>query len=121
MLYIRPFTSEDNLPEFLEAYHAGSLAYLAFAGKERVGHIFYRKEGEGLLIEQVESGGDTALFDGLIRAVCDAAAQSGLDRVRFAPGVSRETLAALGVPLDEKGVLTGLSAFLHNCSHCKLC
>lgn len=121
MLYIRPFTSEDNLPDFLEAYRAGSLSYIAFSGKEPVGYIFYRREGDGLFIEEVESGGDDALFDGLVRAVCDAAVQSGSDRVRFSPAVSRETLAKLGVPLDGEGVLTGLSAFLRNCKHCKSC
>ena len=84
-------------------------------------HIFYRIEREGFLIEEVESGGDDALFDGLVRAVCDAAVQSGSDRVRFSPAVSRETLAKLGVPLDGEGVLTGLSAFLRNCKHCKSC
>ena len=121
MLYIRPFTSEDNLPGFLDAYRAGALSYIAFSGKEPVGHIFYGIEREGFLIEEVESGGDAALFDGLVRAVWDAAVQSGSDRVRFGEAVSRETLAKLGVPLDGEGVLTGLSAFLRNCKHCKSC
>lgn len=121
MLIIRPFTSEDDLPEFAAAYAEGKLSYLAFAGKERIGHIFYRPAGELLIIEEVEAGGDSGLFDGLVRAVCDAAVQSGMDAVRFAPGVSREMLRALSVPVDETGLLTGLPAFLHNCKHCKFC
>lgn len=120
MLYIRPVTSEDNLPEFLEAFRQGKLAYLALSGKERVGHILYHKEGDMLSIEQVQAE-DEGLFDGLIRAVCDAAVQSGLPAVRFEPQVDRKILASLGVPLDEDGILHNLSAFLHNCAHCKLC
>lgn len=118
MLYIKPFTSEDNLPQFAEAFRQGKLSYIAFSGKEIIGHIFYHGEKDRLVVEEVESGGDLGLFDGLIRAVADAAVTAGLPAVEFGPAVDRTSLAALSVPLDDQNCLTGLPAFLHNCKSC---
>lgn len=118
MLYIKPFTSEDELPRFAEAFREGKLSYIAFSGKEIIGHIFYRARPDRLLIEEVESGGDLGLFDGLIRAVADAAVTAGLPCVEFGPKVDKASLSALSVPVDGQNCLGSLPAFLHNCKSC---
>ncbi|MGI5893091.1 MAG: hypothetical protein ACOX6P_00700 [Candidatus Merdivicinus sp.] len=120
MLYIRPYTSEDQEPDLLALREEGKLAYLAYAGKERIGCVIYHMEEEMLCIESVDAQ-EEALFDGLIRAVCDAAVQSEISAVRFEENVDRRILKNLGVPIDSEGILHEISAFLHNCSHCKLC
>ena len=121
MLYIRPCTSEDHYPEFEKAYQEGKLAYLAFSGREKIGHILYRKQGDSLLIEEVECGEDESLFDGLLRTVCDAAVQSGMDQVKLSPDLNAEIIKSLQIPVDAEGVLRNLPAFLHNCKSCRFC
>lgn len=118
MLYIKPFTSEDGLPQFAEAFREGRLSYIAFSGKEIIGHIFYRARPDRLFIEEVESGGDLGLFDGLIRAVADAAVTAGLPCAEFGPKVDKASLSALSVPVDGQNCLGSLPAFLHNCKSC---
>ena len=118
MLYIKPYTSADNLPEFDAAFRQGRLAYTAFSGRELLGWVFYRKEGDRLFIEEVEAKGDQSLFDGLIRTVCDAAVNSRLPAVCFGPKVDRSVLQALSVPVDREGRLDNLPEFLHNCARC---
>ena len=120
MLYIKPFTSEDDLPRFAEAFREGKLSYIAFSGKEIIGAVFYCARPDRLVVEEVDSGGDLGLFDGLIRAVADAAVTAGLPVLEFGPLVDRASLKALEVPVDEAGCLGSLPAFLHNCKHCNL-
>ena len=103
MLYIKPFTSEDDLPRFAEAFREGKLSYIAFSGKEIIGAIFYRARPDRLVVEEA-----------------DAAVTAGLPVLEFGPLVDRASLKALEVPVDEAGCLGSLPAFLHNCKHCNL-
>ena len=120
MLYIKPYTSEDRFPQFEEGWKNGKLYYVALAGEELLGWLRYRKLEDALLIEEVESGGDVNLFDGLMRAAFDAAVNIGLDRAYFAPEVDRAVLSELMVPLEEGNCVNSLSAFLRNCRKCKM-
>ncbi len=120
MLYIKPYTSEDRFSQFEDGLSKGKLYYIALSGKELIGWICYRKLEDAICIEEVESGGDADLFDGLMRAVFDAAVNIGLDRAVFAPEVDRGILEALKVPLDEENCVNSLSTFLRNCRKCKM-
>lgn len=120
MLYIRPYTSEDDFPQFAGGLKEGKLYYVALAGKELIGYICYRKKADELFIEEVESGRDADLFDGLMRAVFDAAVNSGMDRAEFSPQVDRGVLETLRVPLDSQNCVNSLSDFLRNCRKCKM-
>lgn len=120
MLYIKPYTSEDRFPQFEAGRSAGNLYYIALSGKELIGWLRYRKLEDALLIEEVESGGDANLFDGLMRAAFDAAVNIGLDRAYFAPEVDRAVLAQLLVPLEEGNCVNSLTTFLRNCRKCKM-
>lgn len=120
MLIIKPYTSEDQFPQFEGGLSEGKLYYIALAGNELIGWICYRKLEDAIRIEGGETGGDADLFDGLMRAVFDAAVNIGLDRAVLAPEVDRGILEALKVPLDEENCVNSLSSFLRNCRKCKM-
>ena len=120
MLYIRPYLSGDNFPQFEGGLREGKLYYIALAGKDLIGWICYRKLETAIRIEMVESGGDADLFDGLMRAVFDAAVNIGLDEAIFAPEVDRTVLDKLGVPLEAGNCVKSLSGFLRNCRKCQM-
>ena len=54
MLYIRPYRSGDNFPQFEGGLREGKLYYVALAGGELIGWIRYRKLEAAI---RIESGG----------------------------------------------------------------
>ena len=52
MLYIRPYTSEDDFPQFAGGLKEGKLYYVALAGKELIGYICYRKRRTSFLLKK---------------------------------------------------------------------
>ena len=120
MRYIRPYHSGDGFSQFEEGYREGKLYYIALAGKELIGYICYRKLETAIRVEAVESGGDDDLFDGLMRAVFDAAVNIGIEEASFAPEVDRAVLDRLKVPMEGDGCVKSLSEFLRNCKKCKM-
>lgn len=114
MLWIRPMREGDDF-----GFSGNALYHVALNGDQLLGYCKYQKRIDSFFIEQVIDGGDRDLFDGLVRAVLDAATKIGIDRAEFGPAVSRMRCLEIGLPLTDKNFINSLDDFLTNCKNCQ--
>ncbi|MEG2597819.1 MAG: hypothetical protein RR977_05250 [Oscillospiraceae bacterium] len=115
MLHLRPLKDGDHFEKL-----SGGLFYVALEGDKLLGFCKYRKDGDCVLIEQMEDGGDIDLFDGLLRAVFAYVLEVGINRARMSEQLDFEKLKKLLVPLDENHCINSLRDFLFHCKKCKM-
>ncbi len=115
MLFIRPMNDNDNFDNLKDG-----LFYIALDCDDLIGYCKYKKNGDAVIIEEIEDGGDINIFDGLLRAVFSYVMEAKVVSAEFSEKIDKNTLKALFVPVNEDNCLNSIRDFLYNCKKCKM-
>lgn len=93
--------------------------YLAENRGEVLGVCFYCLTDYGMKILMVDTKGDTALFDGLIRAAMALLFDHEKDRVEFSKNMDLQLLRQLRFVQENNLCIKSANVFFETCKNCK--
>ncbi len=123
MLKMRIVEDKQEIVRFAENYGVPTdrdlHLYVAENRGALLGVCFYRFTEDGMEILSVDAQGDTALYDGLIRAAMSALFDCENDRVDFAETMDRDMLEACGFVTKDELCIKSANVFFETCKKCK--
>lgn len=90
----------------------------AFEKGKVIGFGIFAYDGIEVLLYDVESYGDTYLFDGIVRAIIFKAAMKGIDIARFHLK-DLSIVIQLGFLKSGENIIPSINEVLNNCCNCK--